>query len=146
MADVVRVLASSGTTGTPVFFGLTDADRQAWLRRIATRFFTAGVRRDSRVAPTTCLPLVAGGMPCADGPVRIRKQSATQVRFDDPLPLEVELARPPSDADALRQRIEESIRDQLRVRVAVELLNRGAISVGEYKNAHTYVAKETSRS
>ena len=58
------------------------------------------------------------------GPMRIRKRSATQVRFDDPLPLEVELTRPRSDADALRRRIEESVRERLRVRVAVELLDR----------------------
>jgi phenylacetate-CoA ligase/benzoylacetate-CoA ligase len=360
MADVVQVLASSGTTGTPVFFGLTDADRQAWLHSIATMFFTAGIRRTSTVALTTGMPLVAGGMPYADavrhigatlvwvggqtparmatildrlavdtfigtasyatfaaqrfgealgrpatgtavrtviaggepglgeptirarltrewgatrisevmglgdvlpglwaecpegggmhftggrnvfvelidpadgspvpweagldgeavytpftrqatpvvrfrsrdhlnveatscpcgrtsprircvgrtddmliykamnvfpsairevvldeyaadvaGPMRIRKQSATQVRFDDPLPLEVELARSPSDAEALRRRIEGSVRERLRVRVAVELLDRGAIPVGEYKNALTYVAEETSRS
>ena len=359
MADVVQVLASSGTTGTPVFFGLTDTDRQAWLHSIATMFFTAGVRRTSRVALTTGMPLVAGGMPYADairhigatlvwvggqtparmatildrlavdtfigtasyatfaaqrfsealgrpasqtamrtiiaggepglgepttrqrladewgatrisevmglgdvlpglwaecpagggmhftggrnvlvelidpadgstipwepgadgeavytpftrqatpvvrfrsrdhlhieavtcacgrtsprircvgrtddmliykamnvfpsairevvldeyaadvaGPMRIRKQHATQVRFDEPLPLEVELARRPSDGEELRARIEESVRERLRVRVAVELLDQGAIPVGEYKNALTYVAEEGGR-
>ena len=357
-ADLVQVLASSGTTGTPVFFGLTEADRQAWLHSIATMFFTAGVRPESVVALTTGMPLVAGGMPYADavrhigatlvwvggqtparmaaildrlsvdtfigtasyatfaaarfadalgqsaketavrtiiaggepglgeptirarltedwgatrisevmglgdvmpglwaecpegggmhftggrhvfvelidpatgapvpwtadadgeavytpftrhatpvvrfrsrdhlhveadscacgrtsprvrcvgrtddmliykamnvfpsaireivlenfardvaGPMRIRKQHAAQVRFDDPLPLEVELARPAGgDADALRHRIEESIRERLRVRVAVELLDRGSIPVGEYKNALTYVPEES---
>jgi len=359
MDDVVQVLASSGTTGTPVFFGLTEADRQAWLHSIATMFFTAGVRGDDNSALTTGMPLVAGGMPYADavrhigatlvwvggqtparmatildrlavdtfigtasyatfaaqrfgealgrpaagtavrtiiaggepglgepttrarladewgatrisevmglgdvlpglwaecpegggmhftggrhvlvelvdpadgtavpweegadgeavytpftreatpvlrfrsrdhlhveavrcpcgrtsprircvgrtddmliykamnvfpsairevvldeyaghvaGPMRIRKQSAAQVRFDDPLPLEVELARPESDAEALRRRMEESIRERLRVRVAVELLDRGSIPVGEYKNALTYVAEEGPR-
>jgi phenylacetate-CoA ligase/benzoylacetate-CoA ligase len=79
------------------------------------------------------------------GPMRIRKQHATQVRFDDPLPLEVELARRPSDGEELRARIEESVRERLRVRVAVELLDQGAIPVGEYKNALTYVAEEGSR-
>jgi phenylacetate-coenzyme A ligase PaaK-like adenylate-forming protein len=358
MVDVVQVLASSGTTGTPVFFGLTEADRQAWVHSIATMFFTAGIRRTSRVALTTGMPLVAGGMPYADavrhigatlvwvggqtparmatildrlavdtfigtasyatfaaqrlgealgrsaadtamstiiaggepglgeptirhrltqdwgaarisevmglgdvmsglwaecpegggmhftggrhvfvelvdpadgssvpweagadgeavytpftrqatpvvrfrsrdhlsvtatacpcgrtsprircigrtddmliykamnvfpsairevvldeyaadvaGPMRIRKEFAAQVRFDEPLPLELELARPPSDAEALRRRIEQSVRERLRVRVAVELLDRGAIPVGEYKNALTYVAETTS--
>jgi phenylacetate-coenzyme A ligase PaaK-like adenylate-forming protein len=358
MVDVVQVLASSGTTGTPVFFGLTEADRQAWVHSIATMFFTAGIRRTSRVALTTGMPLVAGGMPYADavrhigatlvwvggqtparmatildrlavdtfigtasyatfaaqrlgealgrsaadtamstiiaggepglgeptirhrltqdwgaarisevmglgdvmsglwaecpegggmhftggrhvfvelvdpadgssvpweagadgeavytpftrqatpvvrfrsrdhlsvtatacpcgrtsprircigrtddmliykamnvfpsairevvldeyaadvaGPMRIRKEFAAQVRFDEPLPLELELARPPSDAEALRRRIEQSVRERLRVRVAVELLDRGAIPVGEYKNALTYVAETAS--
>jgi phenylacetate-CoA ligase/benzoylacetate-CoA ligase len=79
------------------------------------------------------------------GPMRIRKQHAAQVRFDDPLPLEVELSRPAgTEADALRSRVEASIRERLRVRVAVELLHRGAIPVGEYKNALTYVAEESS--
>jgi hypothetical protein len=42
--------------------------------------------------------------------MRIRKQHAAQVRFDEPLPLEVELARPAgADADGLRARIEESV-------------------------------------
>jgi phenylacetate-CoA ligase/benzoylacetate-CoA ligase len=77
------------------------------------------------------------------GPMRIRKQTAAQVRFDDPLPLEVELSRPSGDADVLRNRIEDSIRERLRVRVAVELLDRGSIPVGEYKNALTYVAEES---
>ena len=75
MADVV-VLASSGTTGTPVFFGLTEPDRQAWLHSIATMFFTAGIRRTSRVALTTGMPLVAGGMPYADS---VRHIGATLV-------------------------------------------------------------------
>lgn len=354
MADVVQVLASSGTTGTPVFSGLTEADLHAWRHSIATMFFTAGIRRTSRVALTTGMPLVAGGMPYADavrhiggtlvwvggqtpartativdrlgvdtfigtasyatfaaqrfgealgrpasgtavrtiiaggepglgepttrarlrqewgatrisevmglgdvmsglwaecregggmhftgarhvfvelvdpadgsavpwtpgthgeavytpftrqatpvlrfrsrdhlhveadhcacgrtspriscvgrtddmliykamnvfpsairevvlaehaadvaGPMRIRKHFPTQVRFDEPLPLEVELARPQPDAGALRRRIEESVRERLRVRVAVELLEPGSIPVGEYKNALTYVA------
>src|SRR3954454_715015 len=76
MADVVQVLASSGTTGTPVFFGLTESDRQAWLHSIATMFFTAGVRRTSRVALTTGMPLVAGGLPYADA---VRHTGATLV-------------------------------------------------------------------
>ena len=76
MADVVQVLASSGTTGTPVFFGLTEPDRQAWLHSIATMFFTAGIRRTSRVALTTGMPLVAGGMPYADS---VRHIGATLV-------------------------------------------------------------------
>jgi phenylacetate-CoA ligase/benzoylacetate-CoA ligase len=81
------------------------------------------------------------------GPMRIRKEHAAQVRFDDPLPLEVELARAGgcADADVLRRRIEESIRERLRVRVAVELLDRGSIPVGAYKNALTYVADESHR-
>lgn len=69
--EIVQILASSGTTGTPVYFGLTEQDRQAWSDSIANMFFTAGVRRGSVVALTTGMPLVAGGMPYADAVRRI---------------------------------------------------------------------------
>ena len=70
------------------------------------------------------------------GPMRIRKRSATQVRFDDPLPLEVELTRPRSDADALRRRIEESVwRAAPRPR-RCRTPRLGAIPVGEQERPH----------
>lgn len=75
-AQINQVIASSGTTGTPVFFGLTEDDRMAWADSIANMFFTAGVRKDSVVALTTGMPLVAGGMPYADA---IRRIGATLV-------------------------------------------------------------------
>ncbi len=74
--DIVQVLASSGTTGRPVFFGLTDHDREAWADSIATMFYAAGIRRSSVVALTTGMPLVAGGMPYADA---VRRIGATLV-------------------------------------------------------------------
>ncbi|MET9659013.1 hypothetical protein [Streptomyces sp. NPDC006510] len=75
-ADIIQVVASSGTTGIPVFFGLTETDRQAWSDSVANMFFTAGIRRDSVVALTTGMPLVAGGMPYADA---VRRIGATLV-------------------------------------------------------------------
>ncbi|KUJ69922.1 hypothetical protein ACZ90_07600, partial [Streptomyces albus subsp. albus] len=42
-ADIMQVVASSGTTGIPVFFGLTETDRQAWSDSVANMFFTAGI-------------------------------------------------------------------------------------------------------
>jgi phenylacetate-CoA ligase/benzoylacetate-CoA ligase len=75
-AQISQVIASSGTTGTPVFFGLTEDDRLAWADSIANMFFTAGIRKDSVVALTTGMPLVAGGMPYADA---IRRIGATLV-------------------------------------------------------------------
>lgn len=75
-ADIVQVLASSGTTGRPVYFGLTERDRDAWAESIANMFYTAGIRRSSVVALTTGMPLVAGGMPYADA---VRRIGATLV-------------------------------------------------------------------
>jgi len=64
---IVQILSSSGTTGRPVYFGLTEADRGAWLSSAAAMFFTAGLRSDSVAALSTAMPIVAGGLPYADG-------------------------------------------------------------------------------
>jgi phenylacetate-CoA ligase/benzoylacetate-CoA ligase len=74
--ELEQVIASSGTTGTPTFFGLTGQDRKAWEFSIANMFFTAGIRRDSVVAHTVGMPMVAGGLPYADA---IRRIGATLV-------------------------------------------------------------------
>jgi phenylacetate-coenzyme A ligase PaaK-like adenylate-forming protein len=68
---VVQTLSSSGTTGEPVMFALTETDLQTWRDGIATGFFTAGIRPDDVVAHLVGLPGVAGGLPYADGFRRI---------------------------------------------------------------------------
>ncbi|MFC5821976.1 phenylacetate--CoA ligase family protein [Nonomuraea harbinensis] len=73
-AELVQVLASSGTTGSPTFFGLTERDRRNWEFSIANMFFTAGVRQSSVVALAVAMPLVAGGLPYGDA---IRRIGAT---------------------------------------------------------------------
>ncbi len=76
------------------------------------------------------------------GTMRIRKETAEQVRFDDPIPLEVEL-RPDAARDAARQALDqaaEEVRQQLRVRVSIEPKAPGIIPVSDYKNALAYVA------
>jgi phenylacetate-coenzyme A ligase PaaK-like adenylate-forming protein len=65
--DIVQVLSSSGTTGNPVYFGLTEHDRARWSNAIASMFCTAGLRRSSVVGLSTGMPIVAGGLPYADG-------------------------------------------------------------------------------
>lgn len=74
--------------------------------------------------------------------MRLRKERADQVRFDRPIPLELELKAPleRGEVDALSQRIESAVQERLRVRVAVEFKEPGTIEVGVYKNALTYVA------
>src|SRR6266702_1950749 len=68
---VVQTLSSSGTTGEPVMFALTETDLRTWRDGIATGFFTAGIRPDDVVAHLVGLPGVAGGLPYADGFRRI---------------------------------------------------------------------------
>lgn len=65
--ELVQFTSSSGTTGTPVFFGLTRHDLQRWTAGIGNAYRTAGVGPGARVAHTTGMPIVAGGMPYADG-------------------------------------------------------------------------------
>ena len=64
---VVQVVASSGTTGRPLYFAMTQADSQACADAIANVWFTAGLRPGDIVAHLVGLPMVAGGLPYADG-------------------------------------------------------------------------------
>jgi phenylacetate-coenzyme A ligase PaaK-like adenylate-forming protein len=79
--------------------------------------------------------------PVLSGTMRIRKSSAAQVRFDDDIPLEVELRDgvTAAEASAVLREAAESVREKLRVRVAVEPVGFGVIPVSDYKNALVYV-------
>ena len=78
--------------------------------------------------------------PVLSGTMRIRKASKEQVRFDDDIPLEVELRDGVSaaEADAVLRAAAESVREKLRVRIAVEPVAFGIIPVSDYKNALVY--------
>lgn len=65
--DLRQITCSSGTTGTPVFFGLTEHDLSRWRSAIGNAYWTAGVAPGSIVAHTTGMAIVAGGLPYADG-------------------------------------------------------------------------------
>ncbi len=65
--DVIQCISSSGTTGSPVYYPLTRDDVDMFADAIANTWFTAGVRRDDIVAHLVGLPMVAGGLPYADG-------------------------------------------------------------------------------
>ena len=65
--DIVQAIASSGTTGRPLYYGLTARDVEVFSDAIANVWFTAGMRRGDIVAHLVGLPMVAGGLPYADG-------------------------------------------------------------------------------
>ena len=65
MKDVVRVHASSGTTGTPSFIGLTDYDRRRWTECIARSYWAQGLRPDSICAMGLSIGFFVGGLPVA---------------------------------------------------------------------------------
>ncbi len=66
-AELVQTLSSSGTTGRPLYYGLTRNDVEVFTDAIANTWFTAGLRADDVVAHLVGLPMVAGGLPYADG-------------------------------------------------------------------------------
>jgi phenylacetate-coenzyme A ligase PaaK-like adenylate-forming protein len=69
--DIVQAISSSGTTGRPLYYGLTARDVDVFSDAIANVWFTAGIRRGDIVAHLVGLPMVAGGLPYADGFRRI---------------------------------------------------------------------------
>jgi phenylacetate-coenzyme A ligase PaaK-like adenylate-forming protein len=69
--------------------------------------------------------------------LRIWKKSADQVRFDDPIAIDVEAsAGIPSERYAgLGQAIESEVRNQMQVRVRVTVLQPGTLPKSAYKNS-----------
>ncbi|PWJ54383.1 phenylacetate-CoA ligase/benzoylacetate-CoA ligase [Quadrisphaera granulorum] len=64
---IEQVISSSGTTGNPVYFGLTRRDRETWTEAIGAFYATAGIGPGSVAGLSTGMPIVAGGVPYADG-------------------------------------------------------------------------------
>lgn len=69
--SLVQVLCSSGTTGAPLYYGLTAHDLEMFTDVIAHTWYTAGLRPGDVIAHLVGLPMVAGGLPYADGFRRI---------------------------------------------------------------------------
>ncbi|MGH8992700.1 MAG: phenylacetate--CoA ligase family protein [Acidimicrobiia bacterium] len=61
--EVVRIYASSGTTGVPTFFGLTAADLATWDRIMGRTFWTMGMRPADVFAGLGNLAMFVGGVP-----------------------------------------------------------------------------------
>ena len=69
--------------------------------------------------------------------LRLWKTHRDQVRFDEPIAVEVEASAGLDDAGhaALAREIEDAVRAQLQVRIAVTVLDRGGLPRSAYKNA-----------
>ena len=65
--QVVQAIASSGTTGRPLYYALSRQDVELVADAIANVWWTAGLRPGDIVAHLVGLPMVAGGLPYADG-------------------------------------------------------------------------------
>jgi phenylacetate-CoA ligase len=71
MADVIRIHASTGTTGQPSLVGVTRRDAEVWTRVTARSFYTQGIRPTDIVMHGASLTLFAGGLPVKDAIERI---------------------------------------------------------------------------
>lgn len=69
--DVIRVHASTGTTGTPSWVGVTRQDSEAWTEMTAQAFRTMGATRQDVVLHAAGLTLFVGGLPIRDAFERI---------------------------------------------------------------------------
>jgi len=71
MTEVIRVHASTGTTGRPSWVGVTRRDADAWTDMVARAFRTMGAAREDVVLHAAGLTLFVGGLPIRDALERI---------------------------------------------------------------------------
>ena len=68
MADIIQMQASSGTTGSPSYIALTEADAEMWHEMTARCFFANGVRPGDMVLHAFSLAKgFVGGIPVVQG-------------------------------------------------------------------------------
>jgi phenylacetate-CoA ligase len=66
MTEVIRVHASTGTTGTPSWVGVTRRDADAWTEMVANAMRTQGLVASDVVVHGAGLTLFVGGLPIRD--------------------------------------------------------------------------------
>ncbi len=94
------------------------------------------IYKGMNVFPTAIRDLVSSRFGDRVEPLlRVWKTRTDQVRFDDPIEVDVELLPGCDDRSAgLAQAIEDEVRAQLQVRVRVTVLAAGSLQRGAYKN------------
>lgn len=100
------------------------------------------IYKGMNVFPSAIRDVVAGsGIELATPYVRVCKQSADQVRFDEPIPVEVEASAPVAAEAAapVERRLVQEIREQLQVRTEVRLIEPGSMPRTGYKTALVHV-------
>ena len=72
MADIVQIQASSGTTGSPAYVGLTHSDRESWAEVTARGLYASGARPGDIVLHAFSMSKgFVGGVPIYQGLARI---------------------------------------------------------------------------
>ncbi|PHS21116.1 MAG: phenylacetate--CoA ligase [Robiginitomaculum sp.] len=67
MKDVIRIYASSGTTGTPSYVGVTRMDDEVWTEAVARAYWAQGLRPGSIFAMGFGIGFFVGGIPVCNG-------------------------------------------------------------------------------
>jgi len=96
------------------------------------------IYKGMNVFPTAIRDLVVARFAGRIEPLlRLWKERREQVRFDQAIEVDVEAMSPldPAARDALAREIEDAVRSQLQVRIAVSVLEPGGLPRGVYKNA-----------
>lgn len=66
-AALDRTISSSGTTGKPTYFGLTERDRKKWNEVLKRCFYAAGIRPEDTLIFGVGQTMVPGGTPYFEG-------------------------------------------------------------------------------
>lgn len=127
MSDIVRVHASSGTTGKQIVVGYTNQDLDDWSECMARQFAAVGADQNSFIQVAYGYGLFTGGLGAHDGAQKIgatvipissgntARQIQTMIDFGTTV-----LCCTPSYAMYLGEAIEEmGVRDQLKLRAGV---------------------------
>ncbi len=127
MSDIVRVHASSGTTGKQIVVGYTKQDLDGWSECMARQFAAVGADQNSFIQVAYGYGLFTGGLGAHDGAQKIgatvipissgntARQIQTMIDFGTTV-----LCCTPSYAMYLGEAIEEmGVRDQLKLRAGV---------------------------
>jgi phenylacetate-coenzyme A ligase PaaK-like adenylate-forming protein len=80
--------------------------------------------------------------PFTTGYVQIVKDTAEQVRFDDPIPVDVEIDKSSVDTQKLKKDIENKVRELLTIRINATLVEPGSIGRTVYKTPLVRVRKQ----
>lgn len=96
------------------------------------------IYKGMNVFPTAIRDLITRHFPGQVTPsLRLWKTHADQVRFDDPIAVDVEACERLSaeQSQGLARAIENEVRAQLQIRIAVHILEPGGLPQSAYKNS-----------
>ena len=80
--------------------------------------------------------------PLLTGYVQVVKDYPQQVRFDDPIPVDIEVHASTLDREKLKRNIEDKVREMLTIRIHANIVEPGTIERTQYKTPLVRVRKK----